>query len=118
MSTMKCKRGDVILVLYPESNLRRAKKRPALVVQTDNLGTGLSQVIVSMISSNIARSGHPSRVEVRINTPPGQQTGLKKDSVFVTDNLATVLDNEINRVIGTWPDMTAVDAALRHTLGL
>lgn len=44
--------------------------------------------------------------------------GLQTDSVVVTDNLATVLDNEIDRVIGRCGDMTPVDAALRHTLGL
>lgn len=36
------KRGDVVLVLYPNSDLRTAKKRPALVVQADNLETGLA----------------------------------------------------------------------------
>ncbi len=44
--------------------------------------------------------------------------GLHTDSVIVTDNLATVLEREIDRTIGRCPDMSAVDAALRHTLGL
>jgi hypothetical protein len=35
----------------------------------------------------------------------------------MTDNLATVAESEIDRVIGTVP-MTQIDAALRHTLGL
>ena len=46
---MPYKRGDVVLVLYPDSNLRSAKRRPALVVQADNLGTGLNQTILAMI---------------------------------------------------------------------
>jgi mRNA-degrading endonuclease toxin of MazEF toxin-antitoxin module len=33
------KRGDVVLVLFPNSNLRTAELRPALVVQADNLAT-------------------------------------------------------------------------------
>lgn len=49
---------------------------------------------------------------------PGKEMGLLTDSVIMTDNLATVLDAEIDRIIGTCSDMTAVDAALRHTLGL
>jgi hypothetical protein len=36
----------------------------------------------------------------------------------MTDNLVTVLEKAITQVIGHLPDMTAVDAALRHTLGL
>jgi mRNA interferase MazF len=31
------KRGDIVLVLFPHSNLRTAKPRPALVVQADDL---------------------------------------------------------------------------------
>jgi mRNA interferase MazF len=44
--------------------------------------------------------------------------GLRTDSVVMADNLATVLEMEIDRGIGRVPDMTAIDAALRHTLGL
>ena len=56
------KRGDVVLVLYPNSDLRTAKTRPALMVQADNLQTGLPQVIVAMITSRLFRANHPSRV--------------------------------------------------------
>jgi mRNA interferase MazF len=61
-------RGDVVLVLFPESNLRTAKRRPALVVQNDNLATGLSQTVVAMITSNMTRAGHSSRVEVKLSS--------------------------------------------------
>ena len=55
------KRGDVILVLFPSSNLRTAKLRPALIVQADNLQTGFPQAIVAMITSKMFRANHPSR---------------------------------------------------------
>lgn len=48
---MTCKRGDVVLVLFPNSDLCTAKRRPALVVQADNLATGLAQTILAMITS-------------------------------------------------------------------
>ena len=38
---MKTRRGEVILVLFPNSDLRTAKRRPALVLQRDNLASGL-----------------------------------------------------------------------------
>ena len=44
--------------------------------------------------------------------------GLLSDSLVMTDNLATVLDSEIDRAIGRCDDMKAIDAALRHTLEL
>ena len=111
-------RGQIVLVLFPDSNLRTAKRRPVLVIQADNLGTGLSQTIVAMITSNIGRAGHHSRVLIEISTPLGQQTGLLSDSVIMTDNLATVLDTEIDRSIGVLTDMSSVEVALRHTLGI
>jgi len=104
-------------MLFPHSDLRTAKTRPALVVQADNLQTGLPQVIVTMITSQMFRSQHQSRVIVRLSTREGQQSGLLTDSVIMTDNLATVSETEIDRIIGKLP-MAKIDEALRHTLGL
>ena len=112
-----CKRGDVVLVLFPDSNLLTAKPRPGLIVQSDNLQTGLSQVIVAMITSKMFRANHSSRVAILLSTPEGQQSGLLSDSVVMADNLATIVESAIDRVIGSIP-MTRVDAALRHTLKL
>lgn len=92
------KRGDVVLVLFPHSNLRTATTRPALVVQADNLQTGLPQVIVAMITSKLFRAHHPSRVTVLLSTPEGRQSGLLTDSVVMTDNLATIAESEIDRI--------------------
>ena len=108
------KRGDVVLVLFPHSDLRTAKLRPALVVQADTLQTGLPQVIVAMITSRRFRANHPSRVSVLHAAPEGQQSGLLTDSVVMTDNLATIAESAIDRVIGTLP-MDAVERALRPT---
>ena len=59
---MPLERGHIVLVLFPDSNLLTAKRRPALVVQADDLQTGLSQTIVAMITGNMARAGHARRV--------------------------------------------------------
>ncbi len=71
-----------------------------------------------MITSNLARANHPSRVFLDLKAPATAQTGLLANSVIMTDNLATILHNEIDREIGSLPDMEAVDAALRNTFGL
>lgn len=111
------KRGDVILVFFPHSDLRTAKLRPALIVQADNLQTGLPQIIIAMITSRMQRASHPSRVPVLLSTQEGQSSGLLTDSVVMTDNLATIVETEMDRVIGKLP-MAKVDAALKHTLGI
>ena len=116
-SNLTCRRGDIVLVLFPHSNLRTAKPRPALVVQADKLETGLPQVIVAMITGRLFRSNHLSRITVLLSSPEGQQSGLLSDSIVMTDNIATVALSEIDRPIGKLP-MAEVDGALRHTLGL
>lgn len=115
---MPYKRGDVVLVLFPDSNLRTAKRRPALVIQADNLNTGLRQTIVAMITSNMSRAEHPSRVQLLLNSAEGREARLLMDSVVMTDNLATIHDNEIDRGLGRLTDLAKVEVALRTTLSL
>ena len=78
----------------------------------------LPQRIVAMITSNLARAGHPSRVIVRLGSENARGSGLLMDSVIMTDNLSTILDSEIDRVIGTFKGIAELDAALRRTLPL
>ncbi len=114
---MTYKRGDVILVRFPNSDLKTYKKRPALIVQGDGFSTGINQRIVALITSNPRRTG-PTRVTVKKADPVGKAMGLLTDSIVVTDNLATVLNREIDRVIGKCIAMEKVDQALKQTLGL
>ena len=111
------KRGDVALVLFPNSDLISFKTRPVLIVQADDLRTELSQMVVAMIISQMLRAGHLSRITILLNSPKGQQSGLLTNSVIMADNLATITSSAIYRVIGSLP-MTNVDEALKRTLGL
>lgn len=112
------KRGDIVLTYYPHSNQTKAKKRPALIVQADNLETGLSQVMAAMITTNMSRAGHKSRVVVLLLFPENQQTGLKSDSVIMTDNLATIDLDFMEKTLGKMPTMRDVDRALAATFGI
>ena len=116
--TMRYIRGEIVQVLFPDADLRSTKRRPALIVQAENLNMGLAQVIVAMIASNISRAGHPSRGFAALTAASKRQTGLVSDSVIVTDNLTTVVKSEISHTLGFWPDMVAVEDVLRHTFGL
>ena len=74
-------------------------------------------MVVAMMSAQMFRANHASRVTVLARSPEGQQSGVLSDSVVMTDNLATILQSAISRVIGSLP-MAEVDRALRHTLGI
>ena len=115
---MNLRRGDVALVYFPHSDLTRVKQRPVLVIQADNLDTGLPQLVVAMVTSNMSRAGHPSRVAVRLKDVRSRLTGLKTDSVIMTDNLATIELSLISRSLGRMPDMAAVNIAIRKTLAV
>ncbi|MBI4847002.1 MAG: type II toxin-antitoxin system PemK/MazF family toxin [Nitrospirae bacterium] len=97
------KKGMVVLVLFPNSDLITAKRRPALIVQADNLNTGLDQVVVAMITSNLNRDGHPSRFRINRDSEQGKSAGILTDSVIMADNLATVRFKEIDKTLGTLP---------------
>jgi len=71
-----------------------------------------------MITSNLARAGHASRVVVRVDSESAKGSGLLMDSVIMTDNLATIQHSEIDRVLGAVAELGEIDAALRTTLGL
>jgi mRNA interferase MazF len=65
------RQGDVILVLFPNSDLITAKTRSAVVVQADNLQTGLHQIVVAMVTSQMSQSPHPSHLTIFLGTPEG-----------------------------------------------
>jgi mRNA interferase MazF len=115
---MSPRRGDVALVYFPHSDLTTIKLRPVLVIQADGLDAGLPQLIVAMVSSNLSRAGHPSRLVIRLKDSIAPATGLKSDSLIMTDNLATIELRLIKRTIGRMVEMTGVDQALGTSLGL
>ena len=88
-----------------------------MIIQADNLETGLSQLIVAMVTSQLFRGSHPSRVTILLDSPEGQQLGLLLDSIVMTDNLVTISLLAIYLVIGSIPTLD-IDRALKHTLNL
>lgn len=115
---MLIKRGDIVRVLFPNSDSVTAKRRPALVVQADNLNTGISQVLLAMITSNMNRANHQSRVTILLDSTEDETSGLRNDSVIMTDNIVTLVESKIYSVLGKIEDMKRVDDALKHSFGL
>ena len=71
-----------------------------------------------MITSNLSKKSHPSRVLIEIFTPDGKQSKLVSDSLIATDNLATLHEKFIDKKLGSLPNMNAIEKALAHTFGL
>jgi len=115
---MNYNQGDIVLVWFPDSNLLTAKKRPAVILQKNNLQTGIDQVIIGMITSNILRSGHGSRIFIDINTEIGRKTALLSNSIIMTDNIATVQFKEIYKKIGTFSDIDLLKKSIKYTFDI
>jgi mRNA interferase MazF len=79
--------------------------------------TGLAQVVLSLITSNLKRTG-ATRVVVSRASPAGRQMRLFVDSVVVCDVIQTTEADAIVGVIGVCPIMPEIDKALRFLLDL
>jgi mRNA interferase MazF len=117
---MNIRRGDVVLVLYPFASGRGASRRPALIVQNDRDNKRLDNTIIAQITTNVRHAHDPTQLLIPALTPEGQQAGVLHDSVVSCNNLATVHEDRMHRMIGHLPDamMHRIDECLKVALGL
>lgn len=80
----------------------------------------LQNTVIAQITSNLRRVGDPSHFLIELATPDGQQSGLLHDSVGSCNNLVTVRQDRVDKVIGSLSAaaMRQVDDCLRAALGL
>ena len=117
---MNVHRGDVVLVLYTFASGHGASRRPALIVQNNRDNRRLDNTIIAQITTNMLHVNDPTHLLIPWETPEGQQAGLLHDSVVSCNNLATVHEDRMHRVIGHLPDevMHRIDECLKAALGL
>ncbi len=107
--------------VFPQSPGQPPKRRPALVVQSDQNNARLANSIFAMITSNtrLAQS-EPTQVLVDIDSAEGRGSGLAQTSAVKCENIHTLPQAAVVRVIGRLPPtlLQAVDAALLSALAL
>ena len=106
------KKGAVVLVPFPFTNLSGSKVRPALIVSVTRSG---NDVIVVFITSRTKRTE-----KYLVSVAPNNQNGIKVKSKVICGKLAT-LDAKI--ILGELGAVSAatqkrVDVQLRKVLGL
>ena len=113
-------RGDVVLVRFPHPSGLRGKKRPAVIVQSDNYSTKLSTVIVAEVTSNLSMASDPACLFIDATTPDGRATGVVRDCVVSCLVLVTVYADTIVQKLGTLsPAMKQqLDGCLKAAMGL
>ncbi len=106
------KKGDIVLVPFPFTDLSGQKIRPALIVTSTSKD---SDVIVIFITSNI-------KLKIKDSVPilPSTQNGIKVSSGIVCSKIATLDRNIILGKIGFIENFVQnkVDVSLKKVLGL
>ena len=100
----------------PPAGSRPAKRRPVVVVQSENLNRSrLATVMVVAVSSDTDLARHPGNVFL-----PAASSGLSRDSVINVSTLTTFNRYELEQRVGDLPVavMRQVDDGLRLVLGL
>ncbi len=117
---MNVQRSDVVLVDFPYNLGSGSKVRPALVVQNDRDNVRLGNTIVCQITGTTRRAREATQVPIDVNTPGGQQSGLRFDSVVNCVNLVTLDKSKVLRRLGNLSDvlMQQVHDALKAALEL
>ena len=117
---MKVRRGDVVLGFYQYASGAGGKRRPLLVVQNDRDNRRMSSTVVAQISSTLDRAREPTHLLILASSEEGKAAGLLHDSVISCNNLATLSDHRIDRVIGHLSPalMSRIDTCLKAALDL
>jgi len=97
------KRGDVVLVPFPYvTDFKKAKTRPALVLQ-NNVGNRFgSTVIIALISSSIPEKRYPMHYSVPYPSAVANAAGLKKASVVKMEIIVTLPKRAILKRLGLY----------------
>jgi mRNA interferase MazF len=118
MPRITLKRGDIVLVPFPFTDLTGEKLRPAVIVSPDPQGL---DVVIAFISS-IVPSGEMADTDFLLTSdhPGFSMTGLKKVSVFRLKKLLTIERTKLIRRLGSVSPAIQkdLDSRLRNALGL
>jgi mRNA interferase MazF len=99
--TTTYRRGDVVLVPFPFTDLTGSKQRPAVVISSDTFNTSHADVVLVAITSRVPTT--LSSDEIKISPADLGPCGLLKPSVVKTANLITIHQALIRKSIGRMP---------------
>ncbi len=118
---LQVRRGDVVLVPFPYvTDFKKAKTRPALVIQNDTGNRFGSTVIVALISSAMPEKKYPMHYPISHPSAVAKAAGLARASVVKMETLVTIPKRAILKRLGALPREATreADTALAFSLDL
>jgi len=88
------KRGEILLIPVPFSDLSSVKRRPVLVISNETHNSTNSDMIVAAISSNLKQTG------IVIETPDLLEGELPKTSLIRPEKIYTLEQHIVIKQIG------------------
>jgi mRNA interferase MazF len=112
-------RGEIVVVDFAVAGMPK-KVRPVLIVQADSYNRKMTNTVVALIATNLARASEPSHLLIDITTPEGKPSGLLHTSVVNCNTLTTVRQDDVLRVLGSLPAsvMLRIDQCLKAALAI
>lgn len=109
------KRGAVVLVPFPFTDLSALKRRPAVVISSDAYNAATGDVIIAQVTSRVNSPPRPGDHLIRL----WRQAGLVAPSL-ARARMTTLHGSIVVKPLGTMPqqEMTAISRALASALGL
>lgn len=93
------KRGDVVLLTVPFTDLSSTKVRPAVIISNDNYNANQNGVVLVLITSNVSRVS-PDDYVLDVGNPEFKNTGLKQASAFRVGKIQTLSKKLVNNKLG------------------
>ena len=109
MGSRIVKRGSIVLVRYPFSDLSGTKVRPTVILTPDNMLPRMEDVLCLFISSSTPTDILPSDLVLDKTHPSFAKTGLQFQSVFRAHKLALLHKSLVIRALGE-ADKTLMEA--------
>lgn len=106
------KKGTIVLVPFPFTNLEGSKVRPAVIVSDGKIG---SDVVLIFITSQPKLKG-----KYVVQVTPDEENGLKAKSKIVCSKIATLESKIVLGELGVLatPVLKSIDIELKKVLGL
>ena len=113
------KKGDVVLVTFPFTDLSSVKVRPALVISNDSYNEVQDDIVLLLITSNVSRLS-PDDYLLKSENTEFTNTGLMQTSTFRVGKIITLHKKLLNSKLGFIGPNTLkeIEGKLRNLLQL
>jgi mRNA interferase MazF len=104
---MPYKQGDIVLVLFPFSDLSNQKQRPAIILSNDIVNLNSSDVVVAQITSQIKNDGFSFYLDSKfLTTPLIKDSEVRCHKIFTAEktiirkSISSLLPEHLSNLIG------------------